>query len=190
MVPVRCYVPHPENAVESVLPSTRKNLTELTFEPHPPDAWESDSGLPMTDVVLGDNLAVLSLLTATEVDRQLKGRSANAEVFSEFTRELSKASGLDAADESAFLHSDPTTTEVFAQAITDAWHEAVLDVSALSAAVKKIRDALAHSGSVRPEELALIKSFCLSLHKSMMAQRLPPLHEGERAFEDELRFIR
>jgi hypothetical protein len=191
MVPVRYCLPHPQNVVESVLPSSRKNLTELTFGPHPAQSWEFDSGPPMTDdVALGDSLAVLSLRVATEVDRQLKGRAANPKVFSDFTKELSKASGLDAADESAFLHSDPTTTEVFAQAITEAWHEAVLDVSALSAAIKKIRDALAHSGSVPPAELTLIKSFCLSLHKSMMAQRLPPLHEGERAFEDELRFVR
>jgi hypothetical protein len=47
----------------------------------------------------------------------------------------------------------------------------------------------AHSGAARPEDLGLIKSFCLSLHRSMMAQRLPPLNEGERAFEDELRFV-
>jgi hypothetical protein len=142
------------------------------------------------DAVLGDNLAVLSLRVATEVDRELKGKSANPEVFAEFTKELSKASGIDAAGESAFLHSDPLTTEVFAQAIREASHEPVLDVSSLSSAVKKIIDPLTRTGSARPEDLGLIKNFCLSLHRSMMAQRLPPLHEGERAFEDELRFVR
>jgi hypothetical protein len=142
------------------------------------------------DTVLGDSLAILSLRVAAEVDRKLKGKPTNRLVFAEFTKELSKTSGVDFAAESAFLHSDPTTTEVFAQAIKDASQEPVFDVSELSTAVKKIIEPLAHAGDARPEDLRLIKTFCLSLHKSMMAQRLPPLHEGERAFEDELRFVR
>jgi hypothetical protein len=142
------------------------------------------------DAALGDSLAVLSLRVATEVDRKLKGKVANPKVFAEFTKELSKASGLNTTGESAFLHSDPITTEVFAQAIREASHETVFDVSSLSAAIKKIIDPLTHTGEARLEDVSLIKSFCLSLHKSMMAQRLPPLHEGERAFEDELRFVR
>jgi hypothetical protein len=142
------------------------------------------------DTVLADSLAILSLRVASEVDRELKGKAANPRVFAEFTKELSKASGIDAAGASAFLHSDPTTTEVFAQAVKEASHEAVLDVGSLGAAVMKIIGPLTRTGSVRPEDLGLIKSFCLSLHKSMMAQRVPPLHEGERVFEDELRFVR
>lgn len=178
-------------SVESVLLSMWRSLTALTPTSQINDSWESDSGLPMTDdTVLGDSLAVLSLRVATEVDRELKGKTADPKVFAEFTKELSKASGLDVTGGSAFLHSDPMTTEVFAQAIREASHEAVFDVSSLSAAVRKIIGPLTHTGEARPEDLGLIKSFCLSLHKSMMAQRLPPLPEGERAFEDELRFVR
>jgi hypothetical protein len=142
------------------------------------------------DAGLGDSLAVLSLRVAAEVDRELKGKPADSQVFTDFTKELSKSAGVNFAAESAFLHSDPATTGVFAQAIRDASQEPVFDISALSAAVKKIIEPLTRAGEVRREDLSLIKNFCLSLHKSMMAQRLPPLHEGERAFEDELRFIR
>ncbi|MFZ1920656.1 MAG: hypothetical protein WAU57_03365 [Xanthobacteraceae bacterium] len=144
----------------------------------------------MADDVLGDSLAVLSLRVAAEVDRELKGKSADYQVFADFTNELSKSSGVDFAAESAFLHSDPTTTGVFAQAIWDASQEPVSDVSTLGTAVKKIIEPLMQAGNPSAENLGLIKSFCLSLHKSMMAQRLPPLHEGERTFEDELRFVR
>ena len=191
-VPRRAKVlPSIQIEVESILPFTRRNLTGLTPEAHLIDSWESDSGQPMTDdTILGDSLAVLSLRVATEVDRELKGKAADPRVFSEFTKELSRAYGLDTTGESAFLHSDPMTTEVFAQAIREASHEPVLDVSSLSAAVKKIIDPLTRTGAAHREHLGLIKSFCLSLHKSMMAQRLPPLHEGERAFEDDLRFVR
>ena len=171
------------------MPSVWRNLTVLT--PTPQFTQSSDSGLAMTDdIALGDRLAVLSLRVAIEVDRELKGKAADHKVFAEFTKELSKASGVDIAGESAFLHSDPMTTEVFAQAIKEASKEDVFDVSSLSAAVKKIIDPFTHARETRPEDLGLIKSFCLSLHKSMMAQRLPPLQEGERAFEDELRFSR
>src|ERR1700693_2544900 len=123
------------------------------------------------DAVLGDNLAVLSLRVASEVDRRLNGKVADPRVFAEFKKELSKASGIDAAGMGAFLHSDPMTTEVFAQAVREASHE-VLDVRSLEVAVKKILDPLASTESVRQEDLGQIKSFCLSLHRSMMAQRV------------------
>jgi hypothetical protein len=169
----------------------QRSLTDSTPAPHFGDSWESDSGQPMTnDTVLGDSLAVLSLRVATEVDRELKGKAADPKVFAEFTKELSRASGLDLTGESAFLHSDPMTTEVFAQAIKQASHEPVLDVSSLSTAIRKIIGPLTQTGTALPEHLRLIKNFCLSLHRSMMAERLPPPPEGERAFEDELRFVR
>jgi hypothetical protein len=72
------------------------------------------------DTILGESLAMLALRVATEVDRKLKGKAADPTVFSKFAKALSKASGLDSPSESAFLHSDPTTTEVFAQAIREA----------------------------------------------------------------------
>jgi hypothetical protein len=150
-----------------------------------------DSGQPMNDEnVLGDRLAMLSLRVATEVDRKLSGKNADPDVLSKFAEELSKASGLDSPGETAFLHADPMTTEVFAQAIREASHEPVLDISSLSTAVKKIIDPIFSAKEPRSEDWSLIKTFCLSLHKSMMAQRLPSLNEGERAFEDELRFVR
>jgi hypothetical protein len=138
---------------------------------------------------LGDTLAILSLRVAAEVDRKLRGRSGDASVFAEFTKELSKASGVDLTEQ-AFLQSDPSTTEVFAQAIRDTSPEPVQDVSSLSAAVRKIIEPLTHADTVGAEDLGLLKNFCLSLHKSMMAQRLPPINEGDQSFEDELRFVR
>lgn len=166
-------------------------LTRLTVRPDSWESWDFDSGQAMTDdAVLGDSLAILSLRVAAEVDRELKGKASDLKVFADFTKELSKSSGVDFAAESAFLHSDPITTGVFAQAIWETSQEPVSDISTLSAAVKKILEPLMCADHARPEDLGLIKSFCLSLHRAMMAQRLPPLHEGERAFEDELRFVR
>lgn len=156
------------------------------------DSWESDLVAPMTDPIsLTDDLAILSLRVAQELDRKCQGQPINPKIFSDFRIELSRASGIGEPDVTAFLHSDPTTTEVFAQAVRETSSEPLSDVGSLSFAVLKILEPLTKADEgFRDKELNMVKTFCLSLHKSMMAQKLPPLYEGERAFEDELRFVR
>ena len=163
----------------------------LAIAAHSTDSWESDSVPPMTDIIaLGDDLAVLSLRVARELDRKRKDQAVDPRVFAEFRRELSRASGIGETDVTAFLHSDPATAEVFAQAVKETSSEAIADIEALSSAVLKIIEPLAKADEKLPDaQLGMIKTFCLSLHKSMMAQKLPPLYEGE-TFDDELRFVR
>jgi hypothetical protein len=140
--------------------------------------------------ILGDSLALLSLRVALEVDRRLKGQKADSKVFSEFGRELSKASGVGEHHATAFLHADPFTTEVFAQAVEQSLHESIGDTGALSKAMSKIIEPLSQKEDALSEDsLKSVKAFCLSLHRSMMAQRLPPVYDGENSLEDELRFI-
>jgi hypothetical protein len=164
----------------------------LAIEDQSTDSWESDSVAPMTDAfALGDDLAILSLRVAQELDRKRKDQAINPQVFSEFRKELSRASGIGEADVTAFLHSDPAIAEVFAQAVRETSAESIQDIGALNAAVLKIIEPLAKAGKEFPDDqIETVKTFCLSLHRSMMAQKLPPLHEGERSFEDELRFVR
>jgi hypothetical protein len=143
------------------------------------------------DTALGDHLATLSLQVAEQVDRKLNGKNADSTVFANFSRELSRASGLGEPNSTAFLHADPMTTEVFAQAIRESSREPLSDLASLGLALTKIIRPLSENEEGIPDHvLGLLKAFCLSLHKSMMAQRLPPLHEGERWFEDEIRFAR
>jgi hypothetical protein len=155
------------------------------------DSWESDSVAPMTDpIAFGDDLAMLSLRVARELDRKSHGQSINPKIFSDFRTELSRASGVGEPNVTAFLNSDPTTTEVFAQAVRGTSAEPVSDVGSLNSAVLKIIEFLAKADEgLSDQAMHAVKMFCLSLHKSMMAQKLPPLYE-ERAFEDELRFVR
>jgi hypothetical protein len=146
----------------------------------------------MNDVMqLDDSLALLSLRVAQEVDRKLSGHQSDPEVFQNFRNELSKASGIGEAQSTAFLHADPTTTEVFAQAIGDASDQPVSDISSLSNAVMRIIEPLGgRRETLSDRDLENVKTFCLSLHKSIMAHRLPPLFEGDNSLEDELRFTR
>ena len=154
------------------------------------DSWDSDSVAQMTDPISSDDLATLSLRVAQELDRKSGGRGIDPKVFADFTKELSRTSGIGEPDVSAFLHSDPTTTEVFAQAVKETSHEPVSDLGSLSSAVLKIIEPLTKADEdFQGVDLRKVKAFCLSLHKSIMAQKLPPLHEGDAAFEDELRFV-
>jgi hypothetical protein len=140
--------------------------------------------------ILGDNLALLSLRVAQEVDRRLKGEKFDSSVFADFGKELSRASGIGERQSTAFLHSDPLTADVFAQAVEQTSHEPIRDIAALGDAMLKIIRPLNEQGeSLSKESLKAVKAFCLSLHRSMMAQKLPSIHEGESSLEDELRFV-
>jgi len=139
--------------------------------------------------LIEDDLALLSLRVAREVDRRLNGSKSDLAVFSDFGRQLSKASGI-GEHQSTFLYSDPLATEVFAQAVEQSSDQSIQDINALSNAMLKIIKPLNESAdSISEDALKAVKAFCLSLHRSMMAQRLPPVSEGDSSLEDELRFI-
>ena len=143
-------------------------------------------GVPMTDVIFDDNLALLSLRVAQEVDRSLGGKQLDRLVLTDFSKELSRASGVSEPHATAFLQADPVTTEVFAQAIEETSKEQILDIYALRDAVMKIISSL----NADQTDLSAIKAFCLSLHKAIMAQRLPLSREPEPALENALGFVR
>jgi hypothetical protein len=143
------------------------------------------------EAAINNDLAILSLRVAQQVDRKLHGETADPKVFSDFKRELALASGLGEPNATAFLHSDPATTEVFAQAIRKVSAEPLSDIASLGSALTKIIEPFEVTGNVTPTgQLNLLKAFCLSLHKSMVGQRLPAFNDGERTFDDELRFVR
>lgn len=144
-----------------------------------------------SDVVLGDKLALLTLSAAEEVDLRLKGRPPRAEILEDLGRALSRAWGVGESQATAFLQSDPTTTEVFAKAAGEAWNEPVEDISALTAAMRKIIDPLVQDGVPLTEsDLRAVKTFCLTLHRAMTAQMVPPIYERENPVEDEIGLAR
>jgi hypothetical protein len=138
--------------------------------------------------VLDNQLATLSVKVAQEIDRRLKGKRYNRGILRKWGEQLSRASGIDNPNSTAFLESDPTTTEIFAQAVEAASEEPVPDISHLAAAVKDILQPItADEGELSDETLAAVKLFSLALHRSLMAQGLPSWREQENAFQDDFR---
>jgi hypothetical protein len=133
---------------------------------------------------LDDNLALLSLRTAQEVDRRLHGGSFDPRVLAEFGEKLVEASGIRDAHETAFLCSEPTATEVFFQAIEEFSGQSVKDLEALTEHMRAIINPLIGDTVLSDETLREIKSFCLALHKSLVAQRHPTNFERENPFEE------
>ena len=118
--------------------------------------------------------AILSLRVAQEIDRGLAGEKINSEIFEEFDKELSKASGVGEPNSTAFLHSDPITTEVFAQAIRDAYPEPVQDLQALGAALMKIVGPVRPNGTFDEPRLVVLYPVHVMTRKSfgLMTRKL------------------
>lgn len=125
--------------------------------------------------VLDDQIALLSLRTAQEVDRKLHGGNFDKSILVKFGEMLSEASGIAQAPETAFLCSDPTATEVFSQAIEAASAQSVKDLGTLTEGMKEIIDPLVGKK---------IKTFSLAFHKSLAAQRLPTVLDRESPFDE------
>lgn len=136
---------------------------------------------------LNDRLSVLLLRVAQQIDREVAGKELNANVLSEFGEELAKATGGLERGQATFLHSDPLVTEAFAKAIAEISNRSPANISELNEAINKIIERLKQP--MNKDALSEIKRFCLALHRSIMAQSLPPIHEGENAFEEQLGFI-
>src|SRR5262245_18106375 len=121
---------------------------------------------------IDDKLALLSLRAAEEVDCRLEKKAVTASVLKELGRRLKAVSGLEKPQERAFLNSDPSTTEVFAQAARAAYAEPLTDIDHLSKAVQKIITPLENEAAdLTDDDLTAIKTFCLAFHRSMMAHK-------------------
>jgi hypothetical protein len=140
------------------------------------------------DVAVDDRLSVLALRVAQQVDSKLLGRDFDGSVLENFGRQLALTTGVSEPNPATSFFSDPLTTEAFAHAVAESSKQAVSDISELTEAIRKIIGTIGEP--VRSEDLAQIKQFCLALHKSMMAQDLPSLQEGDNPLDDELGFFR
>ncbi|TGN78922.1 hypothetical protein EOW77_0028805 [Bradyrhizobium yuanmingense] len=101
---------------------------------------------------LGDDLALLTLQVAQEIDRRLGGAKTSTSVLADFGRELSRASGLGEEQSTAFLYSDPLTADVFAQAVEQSSHEPIRDLGALGEAMLRIIKPLTEQGEAFSDE--------------------------------------
>jgi hypothetical protein len=141
--------------------------------------------------VLSDELAVLALRTAQEVDRRLSGGNLNPSILFKFGEKLSEASGVDGASETALLYSDPKTTEIFSRAIEESSDESVSDLDSLRESIKGIiAPLIGNKEGLSIEALTLVRSFCLAFHRSLAAQRLPRVSEREKPFNEATGFYR
>jgi len=93
--------------------------------------------------LLGDDLAILSLRVAQQVDRKLSGKSYDRKVFQDFGKELSKATGISDPNAYSLFRSDPSVTEVFAQAVTEVSNHPISDITELTNALGDIIGPLA-----------------------------------------------
>lgn len=141
----------------------------------------------MQDISIQSDLALLSLHVAREVDRKLGGAQLNEGVLREFSDKLAKASGIGEASSEAFLLSDPVTTEVLAEVVNRMSPQPLPDLAALKDALMYLVSPLSkNAGTISETELSKLKAFCLSLHKSMVAQQLPNAYDRDNAFDEEV----
>lgn len=135
-------------------------------------------------------LAILSLDAAQEIDRRLSGERPDYAILRQLGKRLSKLSGLADAQPRAFLHSDPATTEIFAQAAGATKEGEISDIDELTVVMRDIVSPLmTHEADLPPEALILLKTFCLAFHRSIMALRQSAPNDDESAFENEFGFI-
>jgi hypothetical protein len=135
--------------------------------------------------VLDDQIALLSLRAAQEVDRKLHGGNFDQSILVKFGKMLSEASGIAKATQTAFLCSDPTATEVFYRAIEEATAHPVNDLGTLTEGMKEIIEPLVGSTEdLSKDKLKKIKAFCLAFHKALASQRLPKIFERETSFDE------
>ena len=136
-----------------------------------------------------NKLALLSLSAAYEIDLKLAdAETMRPTVLRDLGESLTRVSGMSSAQSTAFLHSDPTTTEVFARAVEESSDAAVTDLDELTSAMQRIITPLtSREREPSKEELTVVKSFCLALHRTLMANTMPSLVEWD-SIESEIAF--
>lgn len=146
----------------------------------------------MTDLhnaVFGEgDLAILSLQVAQQVDRRLSHKAFDPTTFARFAEELSRASGITREPSVRFLQANPAATDVLARAVSA--ERRVSEIPELVEAIRSIVDSSKNLDENKSsDEFTRLKNFCLALHRSMMARRLPP-RRGDRGFEESLGIFR
>jgi len=132
----------------------------------------------------GNSFANLSLHAAEEVDRRLQGSQPKDQILKDWAMRLSSISGVGKTAGVAFLHSDPDTTDIIARAFDEASNKTVENIADLAYEMKNIIDPLFdHEKTLTENELNIVKSFCLALHRALMAQTLPTPFDAD--FVDE-----
>jgi hypothetical protein len=143
----------------------------------------------MLTTIAADDLAKLSLFTARELDRKLGGESLDISILRQLGQQLSRASGMGEPSARSLLQSDPLTTEVLAQAVSRISSHPPSDLESLSGAIRSFVANLNNDASeLDLDQLRSLKQFCLSLHRSIAAQQVPSIYDGESVFDAELRF--
>ncbi len=106
----------------------------------------------------------------------------------ELGEQLTRASAATSSLSTSFLYSDPSATEVLAKAVEEASDMAITDIEELASQMQKILGPLVNNDhDPSGEELSKVKAFCLALHRSMMAQAMPPFAEWDTV-DGELNF--
>ena len=108
----------PRGESKRLLVRRPRHVDTATCAAEPASRSGEPFGIPMIESnVLSDDLALLSLSAARQVDLRRKGKAWVPGVLHTLGLELSRASGLDEPLSTAFLHSDPLTTEIFAKVV-------------------------------------------------------------------------
>jgi hypothetical protein len=141
---------------------------------------------PMANV---RELALLSLDAAQQIDMQLGGGDADDAVLKQFGAELTRLSGVgDPQVQQAFLSSDPTTTEIFAQAAGEVATEEIFDIDALTGFMNEIVGPLMQSSQKLPNEvLCAIRSFSLAFHRALLANQFSGSQDDDSMVGHEFR---
>lgn len=144
----------------------------------------------MSYAPLQSDLAQLSLRVAREVDRHLGGGSLDKSVLQNFSDRLSEVSGLsEPSTTQAFLHSDPQTTQLFADVVCSISLDPPSDLEKLGQSVGDYISSLSENVEALSErKLSDLKRFCLSLHRSIVSRQMPNVYDEEATF-DESRFF-
>jgi hypothetical protein len=140
---------------------------------------------------LPDSLALLSLDTALQIDRHLKGRPFDYNVFKKLGNEMSQVTEAGVSTQASFLASDPIAAEIVSEAAEEASQQTLGTIDEVVQFARNIAELLQSDISrISPDNLSSVKNFCLAFHKSILAQQLPPLKDREDSLDNELRFTR
>jgi len=138
-----------------------------------------------SNALTSGSFANLSLHAAEEVDRRLRGYKPNNQILKDWAEHLSGISGVGEKAEVAFLHSDPDTTDIIARAFDEVSNKTVENIADLAREMKNIINPLfGHEISLTETELNIVKSFCLALHRALMAHALPKPFEADLLDEE------
>jgi hypothetical protein len=124
-----------------------------------------------------DELTVLSLDAAIELDRILGGEDADANVISRFIGAI-QSNGIVCRQGTANYLADPRTADLYARALTSATGNSIGSIDQLNDAVLAVAAAYKDAGTLGwNKSLSALRDFCLALHSVLIADTLPHAEE-------------